>query len=447
MTKQTLDVLGLTPNQNYVIKVFATRTDPATGNVDVSYYSPTLQISTPSLSGSGTNLTTTNYGTDIQLAGGSLFAGTFPSNIGQIDLTITNPNGTGVVVNQTGVGAYSGGVQEFFLNAKTGAATFAGTITTPTIQSGNYSASLAISEPKFSVAGTQISLTDGSISAPQFRIDTSGNAYFTGSINANATINGSLASTVASRATGAIQPGAYVSLDSNNTITKIDLTGGILLTSSAAASSAGSGNRIELNVNGLTGYSGTTPTFQFQTSTGSLILSGQLTALSGSYLGGWSISGSDIIKTSSLTYATLPYTVTTDLSAATGAISVSALQGTNPAGSVVLGDVSNTGQGSGLSFYYNNSTLSGYIYSSIPGALTFRAQNAGYSDGYMTIYAGTSLVQPFLYVSGAISVSSVKSNTIGSTNGLSGITSQTTSITAGTSSGTHASGDIVLVYV
>jgi hypothetical protein len=186
MTKQTLDVLGLSPNQNYIIKVFATKTDLATGNVTVSNYSPILQISTPSLSGSGANFTTTNYGTDIQLSGGSLFAGTFPSNIGQVDLTTTNPNGTGVIVNQTGVGAYSGGVQEFFLNAKTGAATFAGTITTPTIQSANYSASIASVEPKFSVAGTQISLTDGSISAPQFRITPSGTAYFGGDVSGSA---------------------------------------------------------------------------------------------------------------------------------------------------------------------------------------------------------------------------------------------------------------------
>jgi hypothetical protein len=214
MTKQTLDVLGLSPNQNYIIKVFATKTDPTTGNVTVSNYSPTLQISTPSLSGSGANFTTTNYGTDIQLSGGSLFAGTFPSNIGQVDLTTTNPNGTGVIVNQTGVGAYSGGVQEFFLNAKTGAATFAGTITTPTIQSANYSPSLATVEPKFSVAGTQISLTDGSISSPKFRITPSGSGYFGGDVSGSFFSGVSLSSYISSTATSI----AAASASGKNTI-------------------------------------------------------------------------------------------------------------------------------------------------------------------------------------------------------------------------------------
>jgi len=182
MATASLDVLGLTPNQTYSIQVFATFKD-SSGVTHTSNYSPALTITTPSLSASGANFTTTNYGTDIQLSGGSLFAGTFPSNIGQFDLTTTSPNGTGVVINQTGVGAYNSGVQEFFLNAKTGAATFAGTITTPTIQSANYSPSLATVEPKFSVAGTQISLTDGSISAPQFRITPTGSGYFGGDLS------------------------------------------------------------------------------------------------------------------------------------------------------------------------------------------------------------------------------------------------------------------------
>lgn len=182
MTTQSLDVLGLSPNQNYIVKVFATYTDPS-GVVHVSDYSPPLQISAPSLSASGANITTSNYGTDIQLAGGSLFAGNFPSNVGQIDLTTTSPNGTGVIVSQTGIGAWNSGTQQFFLNAKTGAATFAGTITSPSLQSANYSASLSGSEPKYSVAGTFIDLTNGAISAPQFRITSAGSAYFGGDVS------------------------------------------------------------------------------------------------------------------------------------------------------------------------------------------------------------------------------------------------------------------------
>jgi len=182
MATNSLDVLGLTPNQSYSIQVFATYTDAA-GTPHVSNYSPALTITTPSLSASGSNFQTTNYGTDIKLAGGSLFAGSFPSNIGQIDLTTTNPGGTGIIVNQTGIGAWSSGTQEFFLNAKTGAATFSGTITSPSIQSSNYSASLSSTEPKFSVAGMLIDLTNGSISAPQFRITSTGSAYFSGDVS------------------------------------------------------------------------------------------------------------------------------------------------------------------------------------------------------------------------------------------------------------------------
>ena len=135
MATNSLDVLGLTPNQSYSIQVFATYTDAA-GTPHVSNYSPALTITTPSLSASGSNFQTPNYGTDIQLSGGSLYAGTFPLNVGQTDLTLTNPAGTGVVLNQTGVGAYNGGVQEFFLNAKTGKAYFAGNLTAGAIKIG-----------------------------------------------------------------------------------------------------------------------------------------------------------------------------------------------------------------------------------------------------------------------------------------------------------------------
>ena len=193
MATNSLDVLGLTPNQSYSIQVFATYTDAA-GTPHVSNYSPALTITTPSLSASGSNFQTSNYGTDIKLAGGSLFAGSFPSNIGQIDLTTTNPNGTGVIVNQTGIGAWSSGTQEFFLNAKTGAATFAGTITSPSLQSSNYSPSLSGTEPKYSVAGTFIDLTNGAISAPQFRITSSGSAYFAGDVSGSLYSGASLSS-------------------------------------------------------------------------------------------------------------------------------------------------------------------------------------------------------------------------------------------------------------
>jgi len=182
MATNSLDVLGLTPNQSYSIQVFATYTDAA-GTTHVSNYSPALTITTPSLSASGSNFQTTNYGTDIQLAGGSLFAGSFPTNLGQIDLTTANPNGTGVVVNQTGVGAYNAGVKQFLLNAKTGSAYFAGTIAATIIESTGYLITDPIDGSTFSTGGMAINLNNGSITSKQFRIDTSGNAYFNGDVS------------------------------------------------------------------------------------------------------------------------------------------------------------------------------------------------------------------------------------------------------------------------
>ena len=123
----SLEVQGLTPNENYIVTVFATWQD-ASGQVHISDVSPPLQISTPSYSGSGGNLTTTNSGTDIQLSGGSLFAGTFPSGTGLIDVVNDTVNGTGVIVNQSGVAGFNAGTKEFYLDAVNGTAFFAGNL-------------------------------------------------------------------------------------------------------------------------------------------------------------------------------------------------------------------------------------------------------------------------------------------------------------------------------
>ena len=189
MATQSLDVLGLTPNQDYTIKVFATYKD-GSGTTHVSDYSLPLAISTPSLDGSGSNFQTTNYGTDIELAGGSLFAGKFPPNLGQLDLTldtiatmtgVVGETSSGVIVNQTGIAAYASGVQEFFLNAKTGNAYFAGTIQATIIESTGYSG--VTNGSAYSTSGMAINLNNGSITSKQFRIDTSGNAYFNGDVS------------------------------------------------------------------------------------------------------------------------------------------------------------------------------------------------------------------------------------------------------------------------
>ena len=123
----SLEVEGLTPNENYIIKVFATYTD-ASGQVHISDVSLPLGISTPSYSATGGNLTTTNSGTDIQLSGGSLFAGTFPSGTGLLDVVNDTVNGTGVILNQSGIAGFNSGTKEFYLDAVGGTAYFAGTL-------------------------------------------------------------------------------------------------------------------------------------------------------------------------------------------------------------------------------------------------------------------------------------------------------------------------------
>jgi hypothetical protein len=179
MATQSIDVLGLQPNQSYKIRVFATHTNTE-GNTEVSNYSPALTISTPSLSGSGTNFSTKNYGTDIQLAGGSLFAGTFPLNTGQIDIVNDTVSGSGVILNQTGLLGVNSGTKEFYLDASTGNAYFAGTIQATIIESTDYDG--VTDGSAFSNNGMAINLNNGSITAKQFRITSLGSAYFGGDV-------------------------------------------------------------------------------------------------------------------------------------------------------------------------------------------------------------------------------------------------------------------------
>ena len=135
MATESLPVEGLTPNENYTIMVFATYTDPS-GKLHTSPYSPALAISTPAISASGGNFQTKNYGTDISLTGGSLFAGDFPVNIGQVDLINGSVSGTGVVLNSTGLAGFANGTKQFYIDSATGEAYFAGTVTAGTVQIG-----------------------------------------------------------------------------------------------------------------------------------------------------------------------------------------------------------------------------------------------------------------------------------------------------------------------
>ena len=135
MATESLPVEGLTPNENYTIMVFATYTDPS-GKLHTSPYSPALAISTPAVSASGGNFQTKNYGTDISLSGGSLFAGDFPADIGQVDLINGSVSGTGVVLNSTGLAGFANGTKQFYIDSATGKAYFAGTVTAGTVQIG-----------------------------------------------------------------------------------------------------------------------------------------------------------------------------------------------------------------------------------------------------------------------------------------------------------------------
>jgi len=133
---QTLNVTGLQPNSTYTILVYAVRTV----NGVVTHSQPTkLSITTPVLSSSGSNFKVTNGGTDMQLLGGTIYAGTFDDGLGQFDPMANSTNGItpgyinsgnyGVALNQFGVAAYNAGVPEFYIDSRNGNAYFAGTLT------------------------------------------------------------------------------------------------------------------------------------------------------------------------------------------------------------------------------------------------------------------------------------------------------------------------------
>ena len=128
MAKQSISVEGLTPGQNYSIRVYAITTD-ADGVKRASPYSVPYDIETPAVSGNGSNFSLVNNGTDIALKGGSLLAGTFPANAGQIDVVNDTPDATGVVLNQSGIAGFNAGAKQFYISAVNGDAWFNGKIT------------------------------------------------------------------------------------------------------------------------------------------------------------------------------------------------------------------------------------------------------------------------------------------------------------------------------
>ena len=133
----SLDVKGLLPGKVYDVKVRAVSTD-SSGATILSEWSTPLNITTPGLASDGSNWAAPNSSTDIQLLGGSLYAGNFPSNMGLFDPLVNSGDGvtpaagqvdgSGVILNQWGLAGYNGGTPEFYINSRTGSAYFAGTL-------------------------------------------------------------------------------------------------------------------------------------------------------------------------------------------------------------------------------------------------------------------------------------------------------------------------------
>lgn len=190
-------VEGLNPNTPYSIDIRAVTTD-ASGNTIYSEWSPKLNLITPGYSTDGNNFQSVNNATDIQLSGGSIFAGTFDTSTGIIDVVNDNVSGSGVILNQTGLLGVNSGTKQFYIDARTGNAYFAGTIQATIIESTGYTG--VTDGTAYSTSGTAFNLNNGSITSKNFRIDTSGNAYFAGTVAGTATINGTPASQVVSNA-------------------------------------------------------------------------------------------------------------------------------------------------------------------------------------------------------------------------------------------------------
>ena len=127
-TRQGLTVTGLEPNQTYQVQIYSVTTQ-ADGTIVKSSNSTPITINTPNVAPSGGNFSTQNSNTDIQLSGGSLFAGTFPINSGAFDVVNGTTTGTGVILNQTGLAGFNAGAKEFWIDASTGKAYFAGLVT------------------------------------------------------------------------------------------------------------------------------------------------------------------------------------------------------------------------------------------------------------------------------------------------------------------------------
>lgn len=138
--KGSVTVAGLQLNQAYTIQIVAEMTLPD-GSIIHSPYARTT-VKTPAKApattdtGSQYNFTNTNSNSDILLDGGSIFVGTFGPGVGDVDVATGTPEGTGVILNKTGLAGFADGVKEFYIDARTGKAYFAGNVTAGTVKIG-----------------------------------------------------------------------------------------------------------------------------------------------------------------------------------------------------------------------------------------------------------------------------------------------------------------------
>jgi len=315
----------LAPGVSGVILVRAKKVD-ASGNITYSDYA-SYNYSSTGLSPSGGNTLSTNTNGDVLLAGGSIYAGNFPNiATGSFDPSVNTTTGSGVVLNKYGIAGYNSGTQEFYINARTGNAIFAGNVSSNAIISGVLASDLVnnaaagsalvstvntISSNYIKVVGDQIQNATGQISA----VSANGTTFYSGNSSSS---------------------GARVVINQY----------GILGYNS---SSTGDLNNISFAINStsspIAGSNVTIPA-------GSAYFAGQIISTSGS-IGGWSL-GNNLISSSG------SYVLTT-LNAATGTLTL---------------------VNSGVNSAYNTLTLGGSsVSSSTFGALiTITQPTSGYSS-------------------------------------------------------------------
>ena len=132
--KYKMKIPGLQPGLTYNLVV---RAENSTGRSDYAVKTYSVPLS----DASGSNGVVYNKGQDIRLQGGSIFATTsdsnaLPKDLGQINILGTAPTGRGLIINQTGIGAFRDGVAQFRLSAIEGTAEFAGKVSAGEVKIG-----------------------------------------------------------------------------------------------------------------------------------------------------------------------------------------------------------------------------------------------------------------------------------------------------------------------